>query len=89
MLDRQQAQLVLKLTRSAHLPPTASVNVSIDGRLMSTETGNRLPAQAAYRLSPGAHTIQLEAIDNTGEKRMVPGQVNLAPAAIVELPMTL
>ncbi len=56
---------------------------------MSTETGNRLPAQAAYQLTPGAHTIQLEAIDNTGEKRVVPGQVNLAPAAMVELPMTL
>lgn len=87
--DRQQAQLVVNLTRSPSLPPTASVNVSIDGQLVSTETGNRLPAQAAYRLSPGSHTIQLEAVDNTGEKRIVPGQVNLAPAAIVELPMTL
>lgn len=89
MSDRQQAQLVVKLTRSANLLPAASVNVSIDGQLMSTETGNRLPAQAAYQLTPGAHTIQLEAIDNTGEKRVVPGQVNLAPAAMVELPMTL
>lgn len=87
--DRQQAQLVVKLTRSASLSPTASVNVSIDGQLMSTETGDRLPAQAAYRLSPGTHTIQLEAVDKTGEKRMAPGQVNLAPAALVELPMTL
>lgn len=86
--DRQQAQLVVKLTRSRNLLPTASVNVSIDGQLMSTEIGNRLPAQEAYRLTPGVHTIQLEAIDNTGEKRVVSGQVNLAPAAMLELPMT-
>lgn len=85
--DRQQAQLVVKLTRSRNLLPTASVNVSIDGQLMSTEIGNRLPAQAAYRLTPGVHTIQLEEVDNTGEKRVVSGQVNLAPAAMLELPM--
>jgi hypothetical protein len=87
--DRQQAQFVVNLTRSASLSPTAPVNVSIDGQLLSTETGNRLPAQAAYRVAPGTHTIQLEAVDTTGAKRTVPWQLNLAPTATVELPMTL
>lgn len=87
--ESQQAQLVVYLTRSASLSPAAPVRVSIDGQLLSTETGNRLPAQAAYQLSPGAHTIKLDAVDSTGKAVTVQQPVNVAPSANVSLPITL